>query len=62
MAEFCFLCWNKINGTDDQEEDYIISDEPDFCEECGQWKPVVIKKKPRVHSIFDWWKNLFNEY
>ncbi|MGN0629378.1 MAG: hypothetical protein ACI4IW_07095 [Oscillospiraceae bacterium] len=53
MAEFCLECWNRLNGTNDPEEKYIFSDEPDFCEGCGEWKPVIVglrKPKPQ-HQI-----------
>ena len=42
MAEFCLKCWNKINGTNHKEEYYIMSDDLDLCEGCGQWKHVVL--------------------
>ena len=42
MAEFCLDCFNKINGTNDSEDDYIISDDLELCEGCGQWKHVVV--------------------
>ncbi len=47
MAEFCLDCWNKINGTSDSSEKYIFSRDMDICEECGQWKPVIIRVKRR---------------
>ncbi len=46
MAEFCLDCWNKLNGTCDTEDDWVISKDLDLCEGCGQWKHVV--EKPRV--------------
>ncbi|MBR2499553.1 MAG: hypothetical protein IKB60_00580 [Clostridia bacterium] len=42
MAEFCFKCFNRINGTNHKKEDYIMSDDLDLCEGCGQWKHVVV--------------------
>ena len=45
MAEFCLECWNKINKTNDPERKYIISEELDLCEECGQWTNVVIVER-----------------
>lgn len=42
MAEFCLDCWNKINGTNDPKSRYILSDELDLCEECGQWTHVIV--------------------
>ena len=46
MAEFCLDCWNKIMGTDDKKI-FILSRKPDFCEECRQWKPVIVRVKKR---------------
>jgi len=42
MAEFCLDCWNKINGTHLTEEDAVLSDDLDFCEECEEMKPVIV--------------------
>ena len=46
MAEFCLECWNEINESNDTENMYFLSKELDLCEECGQWKPVIIAAKP----------------
>lgn len=53
MAEFCPDCWNKIMGSDEPASKYIISKELDLCEECGQLKPVIIRKKRRF-LIAEW--------
>ena len=45
MAEFCLECWNKINETNDPARWYVLSRELDFCEECNQWKPVIIRAR-----------------
>lgn len=45
MAEFCLDCWNKLMGTNDPPRKYVISKELDLCEACGEWKPVIIRKK-----------------
>ena len=45
MAEFCLGCWNKIMKTADPPDMYLISKELDLCEECGELKPVIIRKK-----------------
>jgi len=42
MAEFCLECWNKLNETNDSKWRYVLSDEKDLCEECGQYKNVII--------------------
>ena len=43
MAEFCEECWNKINGIEDGEIAYRLSREPELCEECGEYKRVIIE-------------------
>ena len=47
MAEFCLDCWNKIMGSNDPPGKYILSRELDLCEECREWKPVIIRIKRR---------------
>ena len=42
MAEFCLDCWNEINGTKHSKRKYVMSKELDLCEECGEWKQVII--------------------
>lgn len=42
MAEFCLECWNKLNGEEDMPNKYAVSKYLDLCEECGQYKQVVI--------------------
>ena len=44
MAEFCLDCWNKMNGTDDPPEKYILSRNFDLCEGCGEWKRVIVRQ------------------
>ena len=53
MAEFCLECWNKIMNTNDPPQKYVLSKEADYCEECGRWKPVVIRKR-RCSSVAAW--------
>lgn len=53
MAEFCLDCWNKIMETNDPKQKFILSRKPDFCEECRQWKPVIIRVKKR-YLLFEW--------
>ena len=45
MAEFCLQCWNKIMETNDPPKKYILSRKPDLCEECRQWKLVIVRVK-----------------
>ncbi len=51
MAEFCLECFNKINETNDDESKYIMSDYLDLCEECGEWKRVVVCPR-RTYYLF----------
>lgn len=45
MSEICLKCWNKINGTKESSWRYVISWEHDLCEECGEWKRVIVKER-----------------
>ena len=45
MAEFCLDCWNKLNDTKDSKWRYVRSWERDFCEECGQYKRVIVNER-----------------
>ncbi len=45
MAEFCLECLNQINDTNDSKWRYVLSWEKDLCEECGQYKHVVIVER-----------------
>ena len=49
MAEFCFDCFNKIHETNKPESKYIFSKTPYLCEECGEWKRVVIIEKKEYY-------------
>jgi len=42
MAEFCLDCWNKLNHTHLTQEDVILSEDLDLCEECAEVKSVII--------------------
>ncbi len=33
--------------TNDPKEKFILSRKPDFCEECQQWKPVILRIRKR---------------
>ena len=53
MAEICFDCWNKQNNGKYKTKDFIISKELDICEECGEYKNVIIAfRKPFYIQIF----------
>lgn len=45
MAEFCFKCFNKIHQTNKPGSKYIFSKDTYLCEECGEWKRVVVMEK-----------------
>ena len=50
MAEYCFECFKKVFEEKARERDYILSEELDLCEGCGEWKRVVVRvKKPRMY-------------
>ncbi|MBP3655011.1 MAG: hypothetical protein J6J04_06315 [Oscillospiraceae bacterium] len=52
MAEFCLDCFNKISKTNYTERDFILSDELDLCEECGEWKQVIIVQRRGRFAAF----------
>ena len=45
MAEFCINCWNQINKTNNAKWRYALSWEKDLCEECGQYKRVIVAER-----------------
>lgn len=45
MAEFCLECWNKMNHTKDRPYEYILSKDLDICENCGEYKRIIIMKR-----------------
>ena len=58
MAEFCFECYNKMSGGHCKKENYVLSDELDLCEGCGEYKEVVISYRSsgfyeRIENIVD---------
>ena len=50
MAETCLDCFNKTFRTNHTEKEVVLSDCLDLCEDCGEWKRVVICEKSR-HSL-----------
>ena len=58
MAEFYLDCWNKISGSEYGPKCFYISQEPDFCEECGEWKPVIVCFKKR-YLVAEWFRKRF---
>lgn len=59
MAEFCLDCMNKLMGTNDPPKKYILTRELDLCEECGQWKRVIVRVRKR-YLLREWLKELFD--
>ncbi len=47
MSEICIDCWNKYMETDDKPKKFLMTRVPELCEDCGQWKPVIIRYKLR---------------
>ena len=45
MAEICLECWNKLNETNDSRLRYVLSWDRDFCEECCQFKRVIVVER-----------------
>ena len=42
MAEICFDCYKKIYGNNEKRWRYVISRDLDLCEECGEYKRVIV--------------------
>ena len=49
MSEICIDCWNKYMETTDKPRKFLMSRVPELCEDCGQYKRVIIRY--RLHSI-----------
>ena len=52
MADFCLDCWNKINDRNDPPDKYVLSREPELCEECGEYKRVIIMERKHYGLLF----------
>ena len=53
MSEICLDCWNKKSNKKHSPKEFIISKELDLCEECGEYKPVIIAfREPFYIRIF----------
>ncbi len=53
MSEICLDCWNETNNRNDSPKKFVISKELDLCEECGEYKPVIIAyREPFYIRIF----------
>ncbi len=47
MSELCLDCYNKIMETNEPRKMFHMTKEFALCEECGQWKPVIIRVRTR---------------
>ena len=52
MAELCLDCWNKIHRKNFYKWDVKLTWRKDLCEECGQWKRVVLREKTILDDRF----------
>jgi len=51
MAEFCKSCAKIILGLSESQLDRAtLSKEPELCEGCGEYKPVVVSLHPTLHD------------
>ena len=57
MSELCLDCYNKIIETNEPGRMFHMTKELDLCEECGQWKPVIIRVRTR-YLIKEWFNEL----
>ena len=55
MAEFCLKCWNKINDTNDDESMYVMSEDLDLCDCCGEFAHIIVRERdeyePRTNVV-----------
>ena len=45
VAELCLECLNKLTGRNEKKSTYILSKDLDLCDNCGEWKRVVVMTK-----------------
>lgn len=47
MAEHCIDCWKKLHQSEPQKspKHLILSKEPELCEGCGKYRPVVLMER-----------------
>ncbi len=62
MAEFCVKCYNRINEEKTHCSDYILSFYPELCEGCGEYKRVIISRKPYWDNRFLFFNILYEIY
>lgn len=49
MAYFCAKCFEKVFKEKFVEKRFFISRNEAFCEECGEYKKVIVAEKKRVY-------------
>ena len=47
MSELCPDCYNKIMETREPERKFLLSLRRELCEECGQYRRVIVRVKWR---------------
>lgn len=51
MAEYCRECAIKHLGfTVKEMKRAVMSADPDYCEGCQEWKPVLMKLRPTLYE------------
>lgn len=50
MAELCLKCWNKMNDTNDDESMYVMSEDLDLCDCCGEWTHIVVRERTEYET------------
>lgn len=45
MAEICLDCWNELTGKRYTKRKYILSKDLDLCENCGEYKNVIVVER-----------------
>lgn len=61
MAEFCLDCWNKLNNKSFTQKEYVLSKELELCEECGQWKSVIVRAR-RFRALYRYRMALYSKF
>lgn len=61
MAEFCLDCWNRISDSEYSPRCFYFSKEPDLCEACRKWKPVIVRFKRR-YLMAEWFHERFSGF
>lgn len=51
MAEFCLDCWREISGEEATKSRYVLSEELELCEGCGEWKQVIVSERSFLDSL-----------